>query len=403
MAAEVGMSARAGLRSQQVLTRCFACQRWGGIIQPMKLFTSFSILGVLLPLLIITAIVVFYAQGWRLDLTKGAVEKTGIVLIRSVPEGAKVRLNDELITATDSPIPDLKPGTYRLKVEKEGYFPWEKDVPVEEGFVTDITALLPPLSPSLTAVTQKGARLVTKAPSGSKAIFVSGKELYLLNLSNPALGFLRTTPQKIAEESTNFPLAEATALRWSPNEDQILVSVERQHYLVSATGRNGSPTPVTAITDLLDNWDITATEQKTTLITRLASDEEQAAEAIKPTALWSPDEQKFLYVKEVDGKRQFWVTDLSDPLPIGDSAHQLVTETENAQLQLFWLADSHHFVMIDNGTVSLLDLDGSNKRTLFRGTLAEDVALSTMDLSKIIILTSIAPETPANLYAISLR
>lgn len=369
----------------------------------MKRSPLLSIFGVLLLLILASTAVVLYAQGYRLNLSKRTVEKTGIILIKSIPEGAGVYLDGELTTATNSPISNLKSGTYHLKVEKEGYFSWEKDVLVKEGLVTDITTLLPPLSPSLTAVTQRGAKLITPAPSGNKALLISGEELYLLNLTNPPLGFLRTSPQKIAEEAKNFALSKTTKLTWSPNEDQVLVTINKRSYLASAAGRNGSSTLVQDVSGLLKSWNTTTTKQKEALIERLELSKELASKAVGAMSAWSPDERKFLYKKSTDGKWQFWVVNLSDPLPVSDKKHQMIWETKNKKLQLFWLADSRHFVMIEGGTVSLLDLDGSNKRDLFHGELAESTALSTADLSKVIILTSFTPKALPNLYAISLR
>ncbi|PIS12282.1 hypothetical protein COT70_01770 [candidate division WWE3 bacterium CG09_land_8_20_14_0_10_47_33] len=364
----------------------------------------FSILSVLLLLILATTAVVLYAQGYHLDLSKKTVEKTGMILAKSIPEGAKVYLDGKLITATNSPISNLKPGSYLLKIEKEGYASWEKEIPVKEGLVTDVTALLPPLSPTFSAVTQNGARLITAAPSGNKAVFISGKGLYLLNLTNPPLGFLRTSPQKITEETEEFVLSKATKLIWSPNEDQVLVTIGKRSYLVAVTGRNGRPTLAPDVTGLLKNWNTTTGEQRKTMIKEMDLSEELAKEAVKPTTSWSPDEREFLYVKALPtGRQEFWVVNLSDPLPVGEEKHQMIWETENSKLQLFWLADSHHFVMIEEGAVSLLDLDGSNKRDLFRGTLAEPIAISTADLSKIIIVTSFTPKANPNLYAIGLR
>jgi len=369
----------------------------------MKRSPFLSIFGVFLLLILASAAIVLYAQGYRLDLSKRVVKKTGMILVKSIPEGAKVYLDGKLITATNSPISNLKLGNYHLKIEKEGYASWEKDVPVKEGLVTNLTALLPPLSPSLTTVTQKGAKLITPAPSGHKALFVSGKVLYLLNLTNPPLGFLRTSPQKIAEETKTFNLSQATKLTWSPDEDQVLVTIGKRSHLLSVAGRNGSPALVQDVPSLLKNWNVAAKEQKRALIKGLELSKELAAKAVEAGTVWSPDEHKFLYKKTVDGKQQFWLTDLSDPLPVGDKKHQKIWETESKKLQLFWLADSHHFIMLEGGTVSLLDLDGSNKRDLFHGELAESIALSTADLSKVIILTSFTPKAPPNLYAIGLR
>ncbi len=177
------------------------------------------------------------------------------------------------------------------------------------------------------------------------------------------------------------------------------------------TGRNGRPTPAPDVPGLLKGWRTTTIEQKTALIEGLDLDKTLLVEAVKAATSWSPDERKFLYKKKDKGKWQFWVVDLSDPLPVGDKLHQKIWETDlpkagqpaSGELQLFWLADSHHFVMIEEGTVSILDLDGGNKRELFHGTLSEQTALSTADLSKVLILTSFNPKSPPNLYAITLR
>ena len=133
--------------------------------------TFISIFGVLALLILITTGIFLYAQGYRLDFRQRTLTATGIILAKSLPEGAQVYLDGELTTATNSTLSGVKPGTYQVKIERDGYFPWEKNIEVKAGLVTEIIALLPPLSPSLTAVTQEGARLVTSAPSGVKAAF----------------------------------------------------------------------------------------------------------------------------------------------------------------------------------------------------------------------------------------
>ena len=90
-----------------------------------------SVLGVLGVLLLLTAGVVLYARGFRLDLTQRVVTTTGIILVKSVPDGARVHVDGELAAATDSTITGIKEGVYNLKIEKEGYVSWEKIVEVK--------------------------------------------------------------------------------------------------------------------------------------------------------------------------------------------------------------------------------------------------------------------------------
>lgn len=371
------------------------------IILAMKRNTFLPVFGVLGILLILTTGVVLYARGYRLDLTKKILTETGMVLSKSVPDGANVYLDGDLVAATDSTITGLKAGNYGLKIEKEGFVSWEKNVEVKEGLVTNITALLPPISPSFTAITQNGARLVSVAPSGTKAAFISADKLYLLPLNSQFLGFLRTRPQEIAEEPPGVDFSKAAKLSFSPNEDQVLVSTSGKDLLV--TIGQGESQILTNTTKLLKDWGNERLEHKAEVVKDLEVPSDLKDIALSADSYWAPDERKLLHTKTQGQKTEFWIANFSDPLPVGEALNQKIWETEDLNLKLFWLADSHHFILLSGETVSLVDLDGSNKRDLYSGKLAERVALSSTDLAQIIILTSLSPTSGNNLYGISLR
>jgi len=367
----------------------------------MKRGSLLQILSLLIILCLITAGVVLYAQGFRIDLGQRSLAKTGMILTKSIPDGARILVNDELKGATDSTISSLKPGTYHVRIEKDGYLPWEKDVEVKEELITSVTAILPPVSPSLTAITQSGVRLVTVAPSGTKAAFLSTDKLFLLSLTSQFLGFLHTRPQEIATEPKDFSFSKVNKLIFSPNEDQILLVSPFQSILFPAG--SGNPSAVTDRTKLQAEWRTSIQQQEAEAVKTLKIPEELKDLAMANASVWSPDEHKFLYEKAVKGKRQFWVADFTDPLPVGEETSQKILETESKNLKLYWLANSQNFIVIDGGAVSLIDLDGTNKREIFNGTLGENVAFSSSDLAQIIILTSISSKAPENLYGISLR
>jgi len=353
-------------------------------------------------LLLVTAGTIFYAQGFRLDLGKRSFAQTGMILVKSLPDGARVLLDGELTTATDSTIGSLDPDTYHLKIEKEGFLPWERDVEVKAELVTKITAILPPVSPSLKAISQAGARLVTAAPSGTRAAFLSGDKLYLLSLNSPFLGFLSTRPQEMAIETSDFHFANVTALEFSPNEDQLLLTTTEKARLFP-TQSGAAAIAVSNPAALKTQWETLIKEQRAELTKTLEIPEEFTDLALALTSVWAPDERKFLYEKNEGGKRQIWVANFTDPLPVGEETNRMVLETTDANLKIFWLASSQHFIVLEGGTVSILDLDGTNKREIFSGTLAEPLALSSTDLAQVIVVTSISPNSPANLYGISLR
>ncbi len=104
-----------------------------------------------------TVLAVLYGSGYRFGFEEGQpiVEKTGLLVTSSKPKGAQVFINDDLTTATDNTI-NLKPGEYNIKIIKEGYFPYEKRVRIEEKVVTSVDALLLPLAPKLENITSNG-------------------------------------------------------------------------------------------------------------------------------------------------------------------------------------------------------------------------------------------------------
>lgn len=361
-----------------------------------------AVTGLLGFLILVTAGIVLYASGFRLDLSQRTFAKTGMILVKSLPDGARVFLNGELSGATDSTIGSLEPENYHLKIEKEGHISWEGDVEVKAELVTNITAILPPISPSLTAITQSGARLVAAAPSGTKAAFLSGDRLFLLPLNNPFLGFLRTRTQEIAQESEDLLFSKVTRIEFSPNEDQLLLTAgEKSVTFKIQTGAGG--TKVANPDTLRTQWQTLIKEQRSEAIKTLKIPDEFKDLALTASSVWSPDERKFLYEKSTGGKRQIWLANFTDPVPVGEEINRVVLETTNAELKIFWLASSQHFVAIEGEIVSILDLDGTNRREIFSGKLAEAIALSSTDLAKIIVVTSISPNAPANLYGISLK
>ncbi|MEX1061940.1 MAG: PEGA domain-containing protein [Patescibacteria group bacterium] len=365
----------------------------------MKRSEALGIFGVMGGLLVLAGLVVLYAQGYRLDLKKGITE-TGLILVKSLPDGAQVYLNGELVAATDSSIPNLKEGNYTVRIEKDGHLIWEKEVPVAPRLVTSIKALLPPISSSLTAVTQAGAKAVTPAPSGTKAVFISQKKLYLIPLNSPFLGFLRTRVQEIDTEPEEGAFTSISSVAFSPTEDQVLVRTKSGSWLFSLGTAN--PQEVADVAKLLTTWETQRKAQRAEISQNLAIPDALEEIALAKATYWSPDERKFLYEKKVNGKREFWVANLSNPLPVGEKALIKIGETADASVRIFWLGDSRHFVSLEGSRVILLDMDGSNRREIFSGTLKERVALSSADSAQVMVLTSFSSSS-ANLYAISLR
>jgi hypothetical protein len=110
--------------------------------------------------LIITPLVILYASGYELDwqhlFTPLAVQKTGMTIVYSNPAGADIYLNNkkaeyfsdlllkQFVPAqnnairTPARVKNLMPGTYDLKVELAGYWPWERRIEIFPGKITHV-------------------------------------------------------------------------------------------------------------------------------------------------------------------------------------------------------------------------------------------------------------------------
>ncbi|MDP3964949.1 MAG: PEGA domain-containing protein [bacterium] len=92
--------------------------------------------------LISAPILVLYTAGYRYDTSRNRVIKTGVLTIHSQPKDALVSINGQpQQKKTPSTISRLLPGTYQVRVEKEGYIPWESNLTVTKGEVTLVSDL----------------------------------------------------------------------------------------------------------------------------------------------------------------------------------------------------------------------------------------------------------------------
>ncbi|PLX27883.1 hypothetical protein C0583_01440 [Candidatus Parcubacteria bacterium] len=103
----------------------------------------------LLAFFIITPTLIFYALGYNLD-SGFKIQKSGILVIDTEPNGAKIYINDEAAQKlwgkiikdessyikTPAKIKGISPGEYEIRVELEGRWSWEKKLEIKPGQTT---------------------------------------------------------------------------------------------------------------------------------------------------------------------------------------------------------------------------------------------------------------------------
>jgi len=128
----------------------------------------FLLVAIFVPL--ITFLVIQLAKGYQLDLQKKKFTPQGILVATSVPDGAQIFINGEFKTATNNTLP-LPPGSYKVEIKKDGFFPWTKELKIEKELVTKTDAYLFPKAPDLRPISLSGAQNPIKSPDGTKIIY----------------------------------------------------------------------------------------------------------------------------------------------------------------------------------------------------------------------------------------
>lgn len=387
---------------------------------------------ILVIILIITATygISFFARGYQIS-TKGKISflATGIISATSRPKAASVYINDRLITATDDTI-NLVPDEYTIKIIKDGYLPWQKNIQIKKEIVYQSDAQLFRSAPDLKPVTLTGAINPAVSPDGSLVVFsvasasaTKDNGLYLLELSNNVNFLAKNTARQLSSNLSNLDWSKFT-FTFSPNSRQILAKniSNNTNYLIN----------LDSTTDYKNLYDVTA---KLTLIKEEWQNQEEQLikakitlipkeiQAITSTTsakniLFSDDDTKVLYLAKTDANLQ---KDLISPPPAQSTQNQsrdikkdnyyvydIKDDTNfwigDSSLQnLNWLANSYNLIYTEDQKIQTVEYDNTNKLTLFAGNFDKNVVYPWLDGSKIITLTAPYNNAQENLYSISIR
>lgn len=353
------------------------------------------------------AVAIFFAKGYSISKEKKIVG-SGILTITSEPDAASVYLDGHLVTATNANIASLSPKDYAVKVSKEGFIPWERQVTVKEGLVTDIKITLFPAIPTIYPLTFIGVANPVLSADGSKLAYIvpssaakkAGIWVWTMSRNQP-IAFARSAePHQIASSIASSIDFSKASLSWSPDSKQVLVSLAKNFYLLDSDNLNNTPQDVTpTITATRTSWAIdekTKEEARRSTIKNLsfrkiASDSAQV--------FWSPDETKIM-VPSIKAGSNFE----NDSFRIYDLETNKEYDIAPAKAHL-WLPDSRHIILVEDNAISIVDFDGTNKAVIYAGTFADNFVVPWPDSSRMVIINSIPTPTASqpNLYSINLR
>lgn len=335
---------------------------------------------------------IFLAKGYTFSTKEKRIVGTGIITVASEPDSASVFVDGHLTTATNATISSLPTKSYSIKITKEGFIPWERSVEVKEGLVSELKVTLFPAIPTIYPLTFNGVSSPILSPDASKLVYVAkaGKKpgIWVWTMAkNQPISFTRSSePHQIANSS----LADLSkvSFKWSPDSKQVLATVANQNFLLNADSLNTEPRDITAILQAtLKGWE---DDSKTKEVARIETIKDPKLKQIASDSArlnWSPDETKFMTENRV-----YDLVDVKDFSLPSAKAH-------------IWLPDSRHIVMVEDGAISIIDFDGTNKAIIYAGKFDDSLVFPWPDSSRLVIISSFPTPTASepNFYGINLK
>ena len=299
--------------------------------------------------LILTPLVIFYAQGFTFDWRTRQVVKTGGLYLKSTPPKAAIFINGMETKKTPYLFSHLVPQNYDLKIEMDGYYPWEKNLEVKPELVTEarnifllsknpltellaknVTSTIPVFLSS--SEEKKKEIQARKTASSSAAWILKDNKIYFIsemnyNLHKTNLTFFPNNQEQISQE----PLPEKGNFKIlaGPNQNQIAVLSQKNNlYLFNNASRTF---------ELLSSSVI--------------------------QAQFSDDGKRLLY----SSGNEIWVLYLEDILlqPYKKAGEkELITRFAQNISQTLFFPDNEHVAFVAGDQIKVIELDGRGRRNL---------------------------------------
>lgn len=407
---------------------------------------------------VIASLISIYARGFRFKEEGLELQANATLVLKSRPDGAEVFINGELEAITSTNI-QLAPNTYDVAIKKEGFLDWEKRLTIEKEEVTEITAHLFKSVPSLSPITLSGVTNPTISHDLKKIAYIVlpsednqgtsedlSSGLWILDIINLPLGFSRD-PRRITDGNL-----EGSSITWSPDSREILLETDAGTFTLDA----GKFTPqkerenVAFVNEItLTKWQKESEDKLNALLKRLpdelenilkrkasylafSADEDMvtyiaSGSAQIPTGLEKPlpgsstqkedrnIKENHTYVYDIKEDKNFLIDDASDDLlisgsfnilPLSDNNYLEIAKRkiENSSRRLAWFYTSRHIVLAEEGKITIMDYDGTNRKEIYTGSFVAPNVFPTASIDSLIILTNLgADSSPANLYSLGLK
>ncbi|MFA6252529.1 MAG: PEGA domain-containing protein [Candidatus Paceibacterota bacterium] len=197
---------------------------------------------------VVSTLVILQAQGYDFDWKKNEVLKTGGIYVKTAQSGADVFIDDKYINKTDGFSREILaqkmlPGSHTVKVQKEGYFTWEKTLPVEEQMVAKAQNII--LFPTNISFTSKIADIssIYNITNQSFLVFKTNGDLYAVNSNTKE-------EQSVLAASKLKDIGKIKSISFSSDQKKALIINQNNVYFLLEIA--GAKSKLTNLKDYLD-------------------------------------------------------------------------------------------------------------------------------------------------------
>lgn len=187
--------------------------------------------------LIATPALILYAAGYRYDWQEKQLKQTGVMSIDITPADAAVSVNN-IVIKKKPPIrlPNRAPGSYTVKIEKEGYHAWEKQITVESrqtAYIKDIslfkTSRPKKILPDVVALDQ----ILPSKDGGYMLILSRDKSVETIALFS--------AETKTSQPLLRYAVPEKSSMAWSPFTETAIIMRKKNAEVIITLVSSASP------------------------------------------------------------------------------------------------------------------------------------------------------------------
>ena len=399
----------------------------------MKLILRIGIIGVFL---VVLAVVIILARGYRLNVEQQNITPTGIISISAYPQAAKVYINGVLKGVTDINL-TLPPDTYSIEVKKDGYTTWNKTVGLRGELVLSLDALLYPINPSLSPVTNLGVVNAVPIDQTDRVVLFSDigdafkDGIYLYESSKGPISFFPALKLVLLKQTlvnsigpVEFNKVQVNA---SPDGKEAIFLFTpatsgrpSSSFLLSLDQENTNLFDITQSKDtLIEAWNQQKLEINQKILQAYPKEIAPIATSSFDVLEFSQDDTKVLYrastsisLPKVKAIPEIGLNQTPEERSIVENKLYVYDKKEDRNYQIeisdfpniSWYSDSKHLAVNEGNRVSFIDFDGTNKQTVYSGPFNKDFMKLTAD-GKILILTNFNPEANKfpDLYSVGIK